>query len=61
MDENFKIELKQLLHKYNAKICIYYSGSDWEDDIISFEEKDSGDTLFEFGGDELSASNIFIK
>lgn len=61
MDENFKLELKELLHKYNAKVCIYYSGGDWEADDIAFEEKDSGDTLFEFTGDGFSASDIFIK
>ena len=60
-DENFKSELKELLHKYNAKACIYCSGFDWEEDTIVFEEKNSGDTLFEFDGDEFSASNIFIK
>lgn len=58
MDENFKLELKELLHKYNAKVCVYYSSDDWEKDTISFEEKDSGNTLFEFNGSELSASNI---
>lgn len=58
MNENFKSELKELLYKYNAKVCIYYSSDDWEEDTISFEEEDSGDTLFEYNGSELSAYNI---
>lgn len=59
MDENFKIELKELLYKYDAKVCIYYSSDDWEEDTIAFEKEDgSGDILFESKGIELSAYDI---
>lgn len=61
MKENFKSELKELLQKYNAKVCIYYHSNYWdEEDTIAFEEDDddSGDILFESKECSFSADDI---
>lgn len=58
MQEDFKLELKNLLKKYNAKIRIDYSYDEYEEDTIGFEEKTTGHYLFESKGYQVSEEDI---
>lgn len=58
MNEDFKLELKRLLQKYNVVIRIDYTNDEYEDDTIAFEEKESGHYLFESKRHQVKAEDI---